>query len=259
MTMNSSFKSSSGSIGNVYESDKEFTTPECLAKDYQYLKKLGHGRQANVYQAVRLKDQKLVCIKQLGIESISTWKEYELFQREAKVLASLNIKGVASFYDVIEDLNGASPCAFIVQEFIEGRSLAEMPKAGHHFNVNEVYDILIQLLRIIYQLQNRPYPVIHRDIKPSNIMITQQEGTNTVTLIDFGAVANPHVQKGGSTTAGTYGYMPPEQYMCHTCLASDIYSIGAVAVEMFSGKSPSSLPMKVLFYSIVLYSSGLVQ
>ena len=187
--MNNSLKTYSNSSKDVHESEKVPTTPAILAQKYRYLKKLGHGSQAKIYQAVRLKDQKIVCIKQLSIESVSTWKDYEMFQREAKVLSSLNINGVALFYEAIEDLNGESPCAFIVQEYIEGQSLKEMIKPGHRFNVNDIYDILIQLLRIVYQLQNRPKPIIHRDIKPSNIMITPGNGTNIVTLIDFGAVA----------------------------------------------------------------------
>ena len=227
---------------SISKSSEYPETPAILSGKYRYIKKLGQGSQAKVYQAMRLKDQKLVCIKQLDIESVSNWKEYELFQREADVLASLDINGVALFYEAIEDLNSARPCAFIVQEYIEGESLADMLRNGYRFKVDEVYNILIQLLRIIYQLQNRPNPVIHRDIKPSNIMLSPVHGTYYVTLIDFGAVANPQVQGGGSTTAGTFGYMPPEQCTCHTCLASDIYSLGAVAVEMFSGKSPSSLP-----------------
>ena len=229
---------------NKTEFAETHATPKILAGKYQYLRKIGQGSQAKVYQAVRLKDHQMVCIKQLDIESVSSWKEYELFQREAKVLSSLDINGVAMFYEAIEDLNSARPCAFIVQEFIEGESLADMLKAGHRFDVKEVYDILIQLLRIIYQLQDRPDPVIHRDIKPSNIMLTNVNLMYYVTLVDFGAVANPQVQSGGSTTAGTFGYMAPEQCTCHTCPASDIYSLAAVAVEMFSGKSPTVLPVK---------------
>ena len=222
----------------------EFSTPSSLAGKYQFIKKLGQGSQAKVFLARRLCDNQTVAIKQIDIESVSNWKEYDLFQREVNVLSSLDINGVALFYEAIECLDDTPPRSYLVQEYIAGESLGAMLKAGHRFSTDVVYDIIIQLLTILYQLQNRTIPIIHRDIKPSNIMLTPVNGGYYVTLIDFGAVANPQVQSGGSTTAGTFGYMPPEQLMCKPQPASDIYALGAVAVELFTGKSPADLPTK---------------
>ena len=219
-------------------------TPIPLAEKYQYIQKLGQGSQAKVFLAQRLSDKKNVAIKQLDIASVSNWKSYDLFQREAAVLASLHVDGVARFYEAIECLDDAHPCSYLVQEYIEGKSLGDMLKSGHRFSIDEVYDILIQMLTILNQLHSRPHPVIHRDIKPSNIMLTPTDDGYRVTLIDFGAVANPQVQRGGSTVAGTYGYMSPEQMMGHPQPASDIYSLAAVAVELFTGVSPASMPVK---------------
>ncbi len=222
----------------------EIPTPPSLAGKYQFIKKLGQGSQAKVFLARRLSDNEKVAIKQIDIESVSNWKEYDLFRREAQVLSSLDINGVALFYEAVECLDDTPPRSFLVQEYIEGDSLGSMLKSGHRFTTDEVYDIIIQLLTILYQLQNRANPVIHRDIKPSNIMLTPINGGYYVSLIDFGAVANPQVQSGGSTTAGTFGYMPPEQLMCRPQPASDIYALAAVAVELFTGKSPADLPVK---------------
>ena len=224
---------------------KQIQTPPSLARSYRFLSELGHGGQAHVYLARRFADDRLVTIKQLNIDSVKAWKEYELFHREAEVLSGLNIPGVARFFDAIECLEDTPPCSYIIQEYIEGASLARMMKDGHRFQTNDVYDILLQMLRILKQLQRREPPIIHRDIKPSNIMISPAPGGGyKVTLIDFGAVANPQVQSGGSTVAGTYGYMPPEQLMGRPQPASDIYSLGAVAVELFSGVSPAEIPVK---------------
>jgi serine/threonine protein kinase len=71
-----------------------------------------------------------------------------------------------------------------------------------------------------------------------------QNGRFKVTIIDFGAVANPQVQGGGSTVAGTFGYMPPEQLMGNPEPASDIYALGALAVQLFTGIPPADLPQK---------------
>ena len=220
-------------------------TPPSLSADYQFIREIGHGSQAHIYLAKRLRDDKLVSVKQLNIGSVKTWKEYELFHREADVLQTLNIDGVAKFYDAIDCLEDTPPASYIVQEYIEGTSLAEIIQSGHRLKVNDVYEIIIQMLHILMQLHTMTPPVIHRDIKPSNIMISPyQNGRFKVTIIDFGAVANPQVQSGGSTVAGTFGYMPPEQLTGKPVPASDIYALAAVAVELFTGKSPGTLPTK---------------
>ena len=219
-------------------------TPESLQDSYLFIRQLGHGSQAKVFLAVRLADGKNVAVKQLNIGSVKTWKEYDLFHREAQLLESLDIDGVAKFYEAIECLDDRPPCSYIVQEYIEGYSLGQMLKDGHRFKVTDICDIIYQLLLILKQLQDRPAPVVHRDIKPSNILLKPGIDGYKATLIDFGAVANPQVQSGGSTVAGTYGYMPPEQLMGKPEPASDIYSLAAVAVYLISGRSPADMPIK---------------
>ena len=220
-------------------------TPDSLRDRYRFITELGHGAQAKVFLAKRLSDNTKVTIKQLNVGSVKSWKEYELFHRESAVLSALNIDGVARFYESIECLNDDPPCSYIVQEFVEGTSLANLLHEGRRFRITDIYDIIIKLLMIIDKLQSRNPVVIHRDIKPSNIMVSpDNEGSYHVTLIDFGAVANPQIKGTGSTVAGTFGYMPPEQLMGKPVPASDIYAVAAVAVELFSGKSPADLPTK---------------
>ena len=225
-------------------SEPSVSTPLSVAAKYQFIKKIGQGSQAKVFLARRLSDNLMVAVKQLDIESVSSWKEYDLFRREAAVLSTLNIDGVAHFYEAIECIDDIPPCSYLVQQYVEGQSVGDMIRAGHRFTTDEIYDIIIQMLTILYQLHSRPDPVIHRDIKPSNIMLTPIIGGYDVTIIDFGAVANPQVQSGGSTVAGTYGYMPPEQLMGRPQPASDIYSLAAVAVELFTGISPATMPTR---------------
>ncbi len=210
---------------------------------YDILEQLGKGSQGRVFLARRESDDLPVAIKQLNIHSVKSWKAYDLFHREADILAKLNIDGVARFYAAFDRLEDDPPCSYIVQEYIPGRSLGEMLSNGHRFKTKQVYDILMQLIDILEQLH--AHNVIHRDIKPSNIMLVPLDnGSVKVYLIDFGAVANPQVQGGGSTMAGTFGYMPPEQLMGKPEPASDIYALAAVAVTMMTGKSPTDLPTK---------------
>ena len=229
---------------NVIPSDGVIT-PDSLRNKYQFLKEIGHGAQGKIFLGRRIADNQEVAIKQLNILSVKNWKEYELFHREADVLASLEMSGVAKFYEAIECLNDNPPCSYIVQEYLSGRSMAELIKSGHRFSLDCVFDIILQLIDILCELHSHQPPVIHRDIKPSNILL-QPININAykVHLIDFGAVANPQVQGGGSTVAGTFGFMAPEQMMGNPCPASDIYSLAAVAVQLITGKSPADLPVR---------------
>ena len=224
---------------------EETAKKQSIAGKYQILREIGHGAQCKVFEACRIADGAIVVVKQLNINSIKTWKEYELFNREAKVLRTLDIDGVAKFYDAFECLDDDPPCSYIAQEFIPGVSMQKMLKDGHRFSVDDVYDIIIQTLTILDKLHRHDPPIIHRDIKPSNLMMTPGTGDGfKVTIIDFGAVANPQIQSGGSTVAGTYGYMPPEQLTGNPVPASDIYAVGALAVQLFSGISPGEIEVK---------------
>ena len=225
-------------------STSSHVTPVNGIPGYHFIRELGHGAQGQVLLAERESDGRKVAIKKLNINSVKNWKEYELFHREADTLASLDIDGVAHFYEAIERLEDNPPCSYLVQEYIHGKSLNDMIKMGHRFSLDIVYDILMQLIMILYQLHTHQPPVIHRDIKPSNILLTPVDNRYKVYLIDFGAVANPQVQGGGSTVAGTYGYMPPEQLMGKPEPASDIYSIAAVGVYLITGRSPADMPTK---------------
>ena len=243
-TIQSENISKSVQSNRIAPEDTQSVVPSCISA-YTLEKPLGSGTQGKVFLARRNLDGLEVAIKRLNIESVKTWKTYELFEREAKVLKSLDIDGIATFYDAFDDLEADSPCAYIVQEYIRGETLASLIKAGHRFSIDRVYDIIIQLLDILKQLHKHTPPIVHRDIKPSNIILHPLEGDNfKVYLIDFGAVANPQLQSGGSTVAGTIGFMPPEQLMGKPVPQSDIYALAAVAVNLITGKSPQDMPVR---------------
>ena len=225
----------------VDRSELRLETPKILAEKYQLHREIGHGAQGKVYLAKRLSDQNFVAIKELRIDSLQNWKSYDLFWREVNTLKSLDIDGVAKFYDVVESLDDNVPCAYLVHQYIQGHSLAEMIRNGYRFDVKTIFNIALQILTILEKLHHHEPPIVHRDIKPSNIMIEQAESGFKVYLIDFGAVANPLLQKGGSTVAGTYGYMPPEQLMGKPVPASDIYALGAMIAGLLSGMEPGEM------------------
>ena len=231
--------------------DSAIPTPAILSPKYRIVREIGHGAQGHVYEAIRQSDGLHVAIKELRIRSLTVWKDYELFRREGKILASMDIPGVAKVYDALEQLDGDAPAAYLVQEYIDGCTLADMLEAGYHFTFAEVFAIASQILRILADLHGRDPVVIHRDIKPSNIMLHRHGAPGRdVYLIDFGAVANPQLQSGGSTVAGTYGYMPPEQLVGNPTTASDYYALAATVVHLLGGVPPSQ--MQVLDFRPVI-------
>ena len=219
-------------------------TPPEIADEYEIKSELGAGNQGKVFLAVRKSDGVKVAVKQLLIDSVTTWKAYELFEREAQTLQSIKMDGVARCYGVRECLGAKPPAVYLFQEFIEGDSLEKMLDSGHRFSIKAIFEIAIQLTEILKRLHSHVPPIIHRDIKPSNVMLYQSGADYyRATLIDFGAVANPQIQSGGSTVAGTYGYMPPEQLMGKPSPESDFYALGMLIVRMLSGVEPVDMPV----------------
>ena len=219
----------------------ERSTPADIADRYTFTRFLGRGTQGSVYAAERKSDSLPVAIKVLQINSIQNWKEYELFWREAKTLQSLDIPGVATFYEAIENLDEDQPHAYLVQQLIHGKTLADTIKSGVRFSIQNVFSLAIQIIDILEKLHLHDPPIIHRDIKPSNILLEPDGKDYKVYLTDFGAVYNPLLQRGGSTIAGTYGYMSPEQLMGSVSPASDIYALGVMLAELLSGISPADM------------------
>ena len=231
-------------VGDVESCNASKLSLACLAGRYELLECLGRGSQGEVYRARQIADGAEVAIKVMHIQSVKNWKMYELFHREAQVLSTIDIEGVAKLYEAIEDLESADPVSVIVQQYIDGHALSELIGSHHRFLLSDIADILIQLTDILDKLHALNPPVIHRDIKPSNVMLEDSADGYKVWLIDFGAVANPQVKDGGSTVAGTYGYMAPEQLMGQPKPASDLYSMAVMAFYMLTGVPPESIEMQ---------------
>ncbi len=232
-----------GTKGRTASSRKTIATPPEIAQKYRLVRELGSGTQGHVYEAVRLEDGMKVAVKQLRIDSVQTWKTYDLFRREADTLRTLQCKGVARFYEAMEFLSLPQPTAYIVQEFIDGRSIGAMMRSGYRFSIQVVFELAARLVTLLKTLHSHNPPVIHRDIKPTNVLFVPHRDNDDfdLYLIDFGAVANPHLEAGGSTVAGTFGYMPPEQLMGKAVPGSDIYALGAMIAYMLSGVEPSEM------------------
>ena len=206
---------------------------------YAVIRLLGEGSQAATFEAVDKKEGKPVAIKRFRVRGAKSWKEVELAEREARVLAGLSHPGLPKYVEHFEE-NGE---LFLVTEKIEGESLHSLQKRGVTLGQDDIVQFLRETAEMLDYLHGRSPPVVHRDIKPSNVM---RRPDGSFALIDFGAVRDKMKPEGGSTVVGTFGFMAPEQFQGRAMPASDVYAVGATALVMMTGRQPEDLPHKGL-------------
>jgi serine/threonine protein kinase len=213
-------------------------TPEALC--YNILGILGEGGSGVTYRALNTQNQQLVALKALSLHQIDDWKAIELFEREAKVLSTLDRDGIPKYLDYFTtDLDG-DRYFYIVQELAPGKNLLEWMRSGWRVSEAEVKTIAIQILEILIYLHRHYPPIVHRDLKPSNIIKTED---GKIFLVDFGAVQQTYHDTflRGSTVVGTYGYMAPEQFRGQAVPATDLYGLGATILHLLTHRSPAEI------------------
>ena len=164
----------------------------------------------------------------------------EALLHEARAVAALSHPGIASIFDIIED----GDRAYIVMEYVEGDTLAARLRDGP-LRANEATEIGVQICDALSAAHARH--IIHRDLKPGNIMIGPG---NRAKILDFGLARQDLTAAASASTAtaasaiggnlaGTVGYIAPEQMLGKPIdQRCDIYSLGAVLFEMFTGRRP---------------------
>ena len=223
---------------------------------YKVTAKLGEGGMGEVYRATDTKLEREVAIKVLP-ESFAQDKErLARFEREAKVLASLNHPNIAGIYGL--EQTGSSHA--LVLELVEGEDLSDRLKRGP-LPLDEALDICKQIAEALEAAHEKG--VIHRDLKPGNVKVTAD---GKVKVLDFGlaktldAVGRESTRAGSSgasphreidsqsptitadytlpgTLLGTAAYMSPEQARGKVVdKRSDIWSFGVVLFECLTGK-----------------------
>jgi serine/threonine protein kinase len=208
---------------------------------YRLGPRLGKGSQGEIYLArddkARGAEDREVIVKRLTPRG--TWKSFELFEREAKVLSQLRHAGVPRHFATIEDPPGTFN---LVMQRAPGDNLRELV-ARRRLSQLELRDVLIRCLEILDYLHTRSPAVVHRDIKPSNIV---RSPDGKIALVDFGGVLDAARERGGSTIVGTFGYMAPEQLHGQVTPATDLYGLGATIVALAGGIEPEDVPRKGL-------------
>jgi serine/threonine protein kinase len=200
---------------------------------YEILQTLGQGGMGVVYLARQKKLDRLVAIKAISPYLAQEPEVRERFAAEASVLARLSHPNIVTLYDYIEEPDAL----YLVMEYVEGKPLSEILKAGP-LPLESIRKYFTQILDAFAYAHSKG--VIHRDIKPSNILITSH---GQVKILDFGVakiLSSDHSQTRTGMRLGTLMYMSPEQVKGEKNIdaRSDIYSLGVVLFEMLTGKPP---------------------
>ncbi|MGH9235913.1 MAG: Stk1 family PASTA domain-containing Ser/Thr kinase, partial [Acidimicrobiales bacterium] len=202
---------------------------------YELHRRLGRGGMAEVYLA---RDQQLnrpVAVKVLFPALATDAGFVERFRREAQAAANLQHPNIVSVFDWGE----ANGTYFIVMEYVEGHTLAEMLRDEGRLHPDRAAEITADIAAALgFAHRNR---VVHRDVKPGNVLITRDGG---VKVADFGIAralsdsTDQNLTKTGSVM-GTATYFSPEQARgAAVDPRSDIYSLGCVLYEMTTGHPP---------------------
>jgi serine/threonine protein kinase len=200
---------------------------------YSNLTKLSRGGMATVYTAMQDSLQRKVAIKLLSAELHRDEAARQFFDQESLVIARLNHPNIINVIDRGFSDKGRP---YFVMEYVEGRELSELVR-NNRLSVNARIHLLMQVCRgVAFAHKNG---IVHRDIKPSNILV---DGSGHVRILDFGiAWLAGNGRPDDAEIVGTPDYMSPEQFSDPGAIspASDIYSIGAMMYQLFSGALPA--------------------
>jgi serine/threonine protein kinase len=232
-------------------------SPSTRLGSYEIVAPLGAGGMGDVYRARDTRLERTVAIKILPQQFSSDPVRKQRFEREAKIISSLNHPHICVLYDV----GCQDGVDYLVMEYVEGETLAKRLERGA-LPLEQVLKYGAQIADALDQAHRSG--VVHRDLKPGNIMLT----ATGAKLLDFGLAKpaaplaslatltatrqeSPVTEQG--TIVGTFRYMSPEQVEGKELDGrSDIFSLGAVLYEMvtarraFEGKSQLSVASAIL-------------
>jgi eukaryotic-like serine/threonine-protein kinase len=205
-----------------------------FADRYQLERRLGVGGMATVQLAMDTRLERHVAVKLLAEHLAEDASFVSRFRREALAAARLVHPNIVQVFDF--GLDEATHRNFIVMEFVDGPSCAEILRESGTLPPAEAVEILGQSCRgLDYAHRNG---VVHRDVKPGNLLLNPD---GMVKLADFGiakAAEQSDITKVGSVL-GTAAYLAPEQARGEPAgPASDLYALGVVAYQLLAGRLP---------------------
>lgn len=222
---------------------------------YKVLSRLGKGGMGEVYLAEDTRLDRKVALKFLSPERIGdNWAKRQLV-KEAQAVAQLDHPNICAVYGIEEHEDHH----FIVMQFIEGKTLAELVRSNALKSM-QFLELALQIVGAIAEAH--AHGIIHKDIKPGNIMVTP---TGQAKVLDFGLakiVQKQNLESFAESASdlsqtgifqGTVAYMSPEQLRGEKLdYRTDVFSIGTVLYEMLSGVNPHACGTEAEIISYIL-------
>lgn len=209
-------------------SEGRFLPGRLLAGRYRIIALLGKGGMGEVYRADDLTLGQGVALKFLPEAAASDEAVLERFRNEVRIARRISHPNVCRVYDV-GDVDGQT---FFTMEYVDGEDLASLLRRIGRLPHDKAVEIARQLCAGLAAAHAKG--VLHRDLKPANIML---DGRGQVVITDFGLAGVGNDIHGQEIRSGTPAYMAPEQLEGkEVSTRSDIYALGLVLYEVFTGK-----------------------
>lgn len=212
-----------------------------LDNQYKVLYMLGESDKGAVYLGEKISNSRQVAIKFLHSSLAADQEAVKRFFREARAAVEIRHKNIIRVYDVGVSDDGDP---YIVQEYLEGESLADLLRRVGNLQVSPALGIVEPLLKAIGTMHKKK--ILHRGITTKNIYLVHLAGERpTVKLIDFGLTKFTGGEESSDLTMvgmtlGDYSYIAPEQVKDSSSVdrRADLYSIATILYEMLTGKLP---------------------
>ncbi|MBZ5685429.1 MAG: serine/threonine protein kinase [Acidobacteriia bacterium] len=209
-------------------SEGRFLPGRLIAGRYRIIALLGKGGMGEVYRADDLTLGQAVAMKFLPEEATSHEGMLERFKNEVRIARRVSHPNVCRVYDV-GDVDGAT---FFTMEYVDGEDLASLLRRIGRLPPDKAVEMSRQICAGLAAAHTKG--VLHRDLKPANIML---DGRGQVVITDFGLAGVADDIRGSEVRSGTPAYMAPEQIEGReVTMLSDIYALGLVLYEIFTGK-----------------------
>ena len=209
-----------------------FTPGTTLNKRYRILGLLGKGGMGEVYRADDLKLGQPVALKFLTEKLSQDKAMLARFHSEVSMAHRVTHPNVCRVHDIGEVNTSSGTLQFLSMEYVDGEDLSLLLRRIGRLPSDKAVEIAQQLCAGLAAAHEAG--VLHRDLKPANVMI---DGKGRVRITDFGLAGFAEQITGSEVMAGTPAYMSPEQFAGkEVTTKSDIYALGLVLYEVFTGK-----------------------